>query len=387
MKDWSKERWRKLYLRETLDQRLWPVMARGLRDYLIRLADDDGALIRDADDPVGALLTVLGAHGDEAEHVGRAIELLQRDGFLGGGARSLWVRNLPVAQMWEARAPAAVSAPERASAELPSPTSSTERVRRYRGRLREAASGAPAVAEGNAAEAVSGNAEPVTSCVTSGVSSSVPRNVSSGVTSSRGSGNLDSSGTFLESQKDKQIDFLPSSERASGVTSAVTDDVSSSVTLRSTGEEEDDDEYLKIPRSREEALKIRIAARAALVVNQPALAAVIQPERWPEVISVAQVFARAAGVAEQRLGRYQKDPGVRALVELYAAEFTQLELERVAQVVPTQSWWSAPGKRLGLSSLSIEVVRRNLPDTGSPRERSAQVAKVLQVVRRRREAG
>ena len=157
--------------------------------------------------------------------------------------------------------------------------------------------------------------------------------------------------------------------------------------MRSTGEEEDDEEHLQVPRSREEALKIRIAARAALVVNQPALAAVTQPEQWPEVISVAQVFARAAGVAEQRMGRYQQDPGVRALVELYAAGFTQLELERVAQVVPRQSWWSAQGKRLGLSSLSIEVVRRNLPGTGPPRELSAQVAKVLECVRQRREAG
>ncbi len=31
MKDWAKERWRKLYLREALEQRLWSVMARGLR--------------------------------------------------------------------------------------------------------------------------------------------------------------------------------------------------------------------------------------------------------------------------------------------------------------------------------------------------------------------
>lgn len=386
MKDWSKERWRKLYLREALEQGLWPVMARGLRDYLIRLADDDGALIRDADDPVGALLTVLGAHGDEAELVFRAIELLRRDGFLDGGARSLRVRNLAVAQSWEARPPSAVSGPERARAEFPSPTSSTERVRRYRDRLREAANGAPTVADGNAAEPASGNAEPVTSAVTSGVSSSVPRNVSSGVTASRGSGNLVSCGSFLDSQKDKQRDLRPSSERASAVASAVTGDVSSSVTLRSTGEEEVDDESLQVPRSREEALKIPIATRAALVVNQPALAAVTQPERWPEVISVAQVFARATGLGEQRMGRYQKDPGVRALVDLYAVGFTQPELERVVQVVTRQPWWSAQGKRLGLSSFSIEVVRRNLPGAG-PREHSAQVAKVLESVRQRREAG
>jgi len=87
MKDGSKERWRKLYLREALEQRLWSVMARGLRDYLIRLAEDDGALIRDADEPVEALLTVLGAHEEEAELVRGAIELLRRDGFVGSRGR------------------------------------------------------------------------------------------------------------------------------------------------------------------------------------------------------------------------------------------------------------------------------------------------------------
>ncbi|HKO48998.1 MAG TPA: hypothetical protein VJV79_14805 [Polyangiaceae bacterium] len=66
MKDWAKERWRKLYLREALEQRLWSVMARGLRDYLIRVAEDDGALIRDSDEPVEALLHALGAHAEEA---------------------------------------------------------------------------------------------------------------------------------------------------------------------------------------------------------------------------------------------------------------------------------------------------------------------------------
>lgn len=33
-----------------LEHRLWSVMARGLRDYLIRSAEDDEALIRDADE-------------------------------------------------------------------------------------------------------------------------------------------------------------------------------------------------------------------------------------------------------------------------------------------------------------------------------------------------
>jgi len=212
MKDWAKERWRKLYLREALEQRLWSVMARGLRDNLIRLAEDDGALIRDAEEPVEALLTVLGAHEGEAELVRGAIELLRRDGFLGGGATSLFVRNLPVAQSWEPRTPVTASAPD-VAAEVPSPSTSAERVRRYWERLRLAASGALAAVTGNAAEAVSCNAEPVTSGVTSGVTSTVTDNVSSGVTASRGSRNPNPSGSFLHHRELAPAELTPNETR------------------------------------------------------------------------------------------------------------------------------------------------------------------------------
>src|SRR5450432_27598 len=139
MKDWSKERWRKLYLREALEQRLWSVMARGLRDYLIRLAEDDGALIRDSADPVAALLAAIGAHPEEAGLVRAAIELLLRDGFLTGSARSIFVDRLPEAQSWERPLPAASADAETRTVQTTT-TVSTERVRRFRERQREAAS-------------------------------------------------------------------------------------------------------------------------------------------------------------------------------------------------------------------------------------------------------
>lgn len=80
MKDWSRERWRKLYIREALEQRRWSVVTRGLRDYLIRLADDDGALIRDSDDPVEDLLVVLGTLANEVDLIRAAIRLLRVGG-------------------------------------------------------------------------------------------------------------------------------------------------------------------------------------------------------------------------------------------------------------------------------------------------------------------
>jgi len=120
------------------------------------------------------------------------------------------------------------------------------------------------------------------------------------------------------------------------------------------------------------------------VRDQPALAATAHPERWPEVVGVAQAFARASGLPEHGLGEHGSDPGVRAILALYAAGFTQIELERVAEFVPKQAWWR--GKALGLSSLSPEVVRRNL-SAAMASDLSPRLAKVLADVERRREVG
>jgi len=267
MKDWSMERWRKLYLREALDQRPWSVMARGLRDYLIRLAEDDGALIRNADDPIGALLLALGAHADEAELVRAAIVLLRRDGFLSGDARSMFVRNLPAAQFWEPRAP--TTEPETPA--RPAPVSSSkERVRQFRERQRQAANpgvtkpasspqadkdATPTVTSGVDGNATSGVTSPVT-----GVTSSVTDAVTGNVTSSRGSRNLKSSQSFLDLQKDKQTPHPPRSSRARGVTSSVTGPVTgvaSAVTasVSQPPETEDEEDQLDFSWDSDERLQ------------------------------------------------------------------------------------------------------------------------------------
>jgi len=359
-------------------------MARGLRDYLIRLAEDDGALIRDSDDPSEDLLRALGAHPGEAELVRASIQLLRQDGFLSGSARSIFVRNLPTAQAWEPReSPHAAELPAKPGAAR----SSNERVREFRARQRDR----------KRAESDAGPERAVTSSVTDGVTSavtspavSVTDSVTSTVTSSRGSRNIKSSDNFLDLQEDKETDLLLSSTRASAVTSTVTSSVTADVTSSVSvprARDEDDEDKSNFGQSWEELLSAPIGARANKVREQPAIAAVTHPQRWPEIAAVAQTFALAAGLPEQRLGEYDRDSGVRALVALYAAGFTQAELEHVAAVVPKQSWWSASGKRLGLSSLSIEVARRNLPGVGPPREASPTVAKVLANVQRRRQAG
>ena len=87
---------------------------------------------------------------------------------------------------------------------------------------------------------------------------------------------------------------------------------------------------------------------------------------------------------EYHLGEHASDAGVRSVLALYAAGFTQVELERVAEFVPKQAWWRS--KALGLSSLSPEVVRRNL-SAAMGSDLSPRLAKVLADVQRRREVG
>ena len=124
--------------------------------------------------------------------------------------------------------------------------------------------------------------------------------------------------------------------------------------------------------------------RALEVRDQPALATATHPERWPEVITVALAFGRGSGLPNLCLGEHGSDPGVRAILKLYAAGFTQMELERVAEFVPKQGWWRS--KSLGLASLSPEVVRRNL-SAAMASDLSPRLAKVLADVERRREVG
>lgn len=97
-RDWTKERWRKQYTREPLEEHLGPVMARGLRELLNALAEDDGCLIRDADDPRDALVRALGAQPAELDLVRTAVDVLIASGHLEEDERGVWIPELPVAQ-------------------------------------------------------------------------------------------------------------------------------------------------------------------------------------------------------------------------------------------------------------------------------------------------
>lgn len=111
--------------------------------------------------------------------------------------------------------------------------------------------------------------------------------------------------------------------------------------------------------SLEEALAVPIRARAEWLESHQSMATWVQPERWPEVQLVAAAFASAtAREVNGRLGNYQRDAGVRALVALYAAGYQQAELVRAVTLLVDTDWWRKEGASRGLSTFTIEVVRR-----------------------------
>lgn len=94
--------WRKLQRLERAQHRLWPVMARALRDHLLRLPDDsDGVIFESTKDPVGDLLQALGAHQSERKAIAEAIRFLLDDGYLVHSAGFLIIKNFEKEQTIE----------------------------------------------------------------------------------------------------------------------------------------------------------------------------------------------------------------------------------------------------------------------------------------------
>lgn len=116
----------------------------------------------------------------------------------------------------------------------------------------------------------------------------------------------------------------------------------------------------RLPGNLEEALRVPICERAELITSGKVAAQWLEPQKWPEVVGVEAELAAGEGRKPLPLGSYDRDNGVRAVVELYAIGFMPGDVKRVARKLPSEAWWrSGEGKR-GLATLSPEVMRRAL---------------------------
>jgi hypothetical protein len=274
----DRESWRKLYVAESIEHRLLPLFARGLRDYLLRLAEDDGTLLRSTKDPAGDLFRVLNALPRERKQVTEAVTELQRIGYLNYSDGRLWIAKFHEAQT--ARSKNAV------------------RQARFKERHR--------AARDNATEPVTDN-EP---------------------------GNADEALPVTLQKDETRRDETRTPKPPPG---AVPQSPS--------------------PGNLDDALKIPVTQRAKILERDPHKAQWLEPQRWPEVLVVAEVWGDA------RLSAYHRDTGVKNVVALFAAGYSPAELVRVSQTIQASAWardQRSKGKRIGLACLTPEVVRREL---------------------------
>lgn len=102
----ERESWRKLYIAESAEHRLLSVFTRGLRDYLLRLASDDGTLLSATKNPKKDLVRLLNAQPKEKAQIENGYDDLMRIRYLSLDGERLWIRRFEDAQ--SARSPGAV---------------------------------------------------------------------------------------------------------------------------------------------------------------------------------------------------------------------------------------------------------------------------------------
>lgn len=139
-----------------------------------------------------------------------------------------------------------------------------------------------------------------------------------------------------------------------------------STSVENTGGAETESKSL--PRNLKQALEIPLTERAQIVADNPDRATWMEPHKWPEVVEIANALHSAFGLkGTARLSALKSDSGVRAVVTTLAAGFEVKELLRVAESLPRSELAKRAKGPLGLSSLSVEVVRRGLASLDGPK--------------------
>lgn len=278
----ERESWRKLYVRESSEHRLMSLAARSFRDFLLRFADDDGALLRGGGPDIAKnLCRVIGADSSDRDQVAESVRELVAVGYLYLEDDALMIRRFVEGQ-------AAQSPGARRQAEY-----------KARGKT------SPKASPGDVSTVTSGDA--------------------SGDVSDRQQGDVTNEMTRNdETRRDK------------APASAVTP---------------------KVPSRFDEAVVIPIAERADLALKRPDVAEWCEAHRWPEVTEAAQLMAGGMGLRPPKLAPGGRDSGMRAILSLFAANYTLDEFREAAELAKASEFMR---NLRGIEKLSPTVMRRLL---------------------------
>jgi hypothetical protein len=112
---------------------------------------------------------------------------------------------------------------------------------------------------------------------------------------------------------------------------------------------------LERPTSFESACQIPIRERCELLGTDAHLASYIQPERWPELIQLRDLFAEVSGLSNVELGPYSHHKGTQRLVAMLACHSPET-LERAFRQLPKDQWWRDNARKFGIAGLSLNVI-------------------------------
>jgi len=110
------------------------------------------------------------------------------------------------------------------------------------------------------------------------------------------------------------------------------------------------------PVSLESACELPIQERCQLLGTDAHLASYIQPERWPELLRLRELFAEVSGLSNVELGPFSHHKATQRLVAMFSAGHSLETLERAFRALPRNKWWCDNGRKYGLSGLSLNVI-------------------------------
>jgi hypothetical protein len=130
------------------------------------------------------------------------------------------------------------------------------------------------------------------------------------------------------------------------------------------------------PTSLATACEIPIRERCELLGTDAHLASYIQPERWPELLRLRDLFAEVSGLSNVELGPFGHHKGTQRLVAMFAAGHSIETLERAFRHLPKSKWWKDNGRRFGIAGLSLNVIDNMLAEAQETQLSPAQLERI-----------